>query len=368
MSENNRDITSGVVKGLAIGGGLGAGALLGYYLYKKLKWSPMAEYIEKEYREATSDLNDLLEKIKKGVPITDKEVNTEWAKYKPKLDAMNEDIENEGGRGIELPDNFDELTNEEKATTLKIYYMQANRRKATLVEPTGQLMNTLTRILYLFGACAAAAIFIRLVDIPGLIRKIRPPPSPRTRTKIINIKRSDGTFIKNVKVIIDDTPYVVSDGVLSLDLIVGQKYVIRIIKEGFKELRRVIRIPSGTSPLTNEFTPEPIAHPDADPEDEPIPDMEPDRVVDLTPDPILVLIASWLGTSVEWMKNHPLETATIISLTIALVLTIISPIPGDEYAVGTTLSSYLSRIGIKIGVDKLLSRIPLAALRAWIGV
>jgi len=330
MSENNRDLTSGVVKGLAIGGGLGAIALVGYYLYKKiLKWSPMAEYIEKEYREAVSDLNDLLEKIKRGVPITDKEVNAEWAKYKPKLDAMNEDIENEGGRGIELPDNFDELTNEEKATTLKIYYMQANRRKATLVEPTGQLMNTLTRILYLFGACAAAAIFIRLVDIPGLIRKIRPPVSPRTRTKIINIKRSDGTFI---------------------------------------ELRRVIRIPSGTGPITNEFNPEPIAHPNADPEEEPIPDMEPDRVVDLTPDYILALIASWLGTTAEWMKNHPLETATIISLTIALVLTIISPVPGDEYAVGTTLSSYLSRIGIKIGVDKLLSRIPLAALRAWIGV
>jgi len=241
MSENNRDLTSGVVKGLAIGGGLGAIALASYYLYKKiLTWSPMAEYIEKEYRKATSDLNDELEKIKKGVPISDDEVETVWNEYKPKLDAMNKDVENEGGGGIELPDDFDELTNEEKATTLKIYYMQANRRKAGLVEPTGQLMSALTRILYLFGACAAAAIFIRLVDIPGLIRKIRPPPSPRTRTKIINIKRSDGTFIKNAKVIIDGKTYDVSDGVLSLDLVVGQKYIIWIIKEGFEKLRDVI--------------------------------------------------------------------------------------------------------------------------------
>ena len=368
MSENNRDLTSGVVKGLAIGGGVGAVALVGYYLYKKLKWSPMAEYLEKEYRETASDLNDLLEKIKKGVPITDKEVEAEWAKYKPKLDAMNQDIENEGGGGIELPDDFDTLTNEEKATTLKIYYMQANRRKAALAEPTGQLMSTLTKILYLFGACAAAAIFIRLVDIPGLIRKIRPPVSPRTRTKIINIKRSDGTFIENAKVIIDDTTYVVSDGVLSLDLIVGQKYLIRIIKEGYKELRRVIRIPSGTSPLTNEFNPEPIVHPDADPEDEPLPDMDPDRVVDLTPDAIIALIASWLGTTAKWLKEHPLETATIISLTIALVLTIISPLPGDEYAMGTVYSSYLASIGITMSVDELLSRIPLKDLRTWIGV
>jgi len=368
MNKNNKDITSGVVKGLAIGGGLGAIAFMGYYLYKKLKWSPMAEYIEKEYRKAASDLNEELEKIKKGVPITDKEVNEVWNEYKPKLDAMNKDVENEGGGAIELPDDFDKLTNEEKVITLKMYYMHANRRKAGLVDPTGQLMSTATKIVYLFGTLASVAIFLWLVDRLGLIRKIRPPPSPRTRTKIINIKRSDGTFIKNAKVIIDGKTYDVSDGVLSLDLVVGQKYVIRIIKEGFKELRRVIRIPSGTSPLTNEFTPEPIVHPNAEPEDEPIPDMDPDRVVDLTPDAIIALIASWLGTSVEWMKNHPLETATIISLTIALVLTVISPIPGDEYAVGSAYSSYLAGIGIAISVDELLSKIPLKDLREWIGV
>jgi len=103
-------------------------------------------------------------------------------------------------------------------------------------------------------------------------------------------------------------------------------------------------------------------------QDEPIPDMEPDRVVDLTPDAIIALIASWLGTTAKWMKEHPLETAAIISLTIALVLTVISPIPGDEYAVGSVYSSYLAGIGITMSADELLSRIPLQNLRAWIGV
>ena len=360
---------SKLTDGLLIGGGIAAAGLLGYLIYERfIKPSPMEQYLSQEYSKASYDLDRLLEQIKKGIPVTDKQVEEEWAYYKPSLDAMNTELRFEGLAPISLPDDFDTLSNEEKATTLKIYYMQANRRKAMNIDPTGRLFNTFTQILYGLGTCASVALFIRLVDIPGLIRKLKPPESPKKRTKIMNIKRSDGGFVKDAKVFIDDTMYVVSDGVLSVDLIVGQKYLIRIVKEGFEVLRKTIKIPKGTGPITNDFYLEPLAHPDAKPEEKPLPDMEPEEVVDLTPAAILATIAAWIGTTFEWMKNHPLETAAIIGFTIALVLTILTPWPGDEYATAMVFSSYLASIGIIISADDLLGKIPLKDLREWIGV
>ncbi|MCW7078217.1 MAG: hypothetical protein OCU22_03690 [Canidatus Methanoxibalbensis ujae] len=347
-----------IISGLKFGVGVGACAIGGYLIYKyffEKEKSPMIEWLEREAMATAADISEETDKIRKGEEITDKDVEIIESIYLPKLEYTNEELQSIGVSPIELPPKYETMSNEEKVLYLKNATHSALRNLAWWYNPPWY--KQLWEGLLSFGVWvllpAGTLLLFWKGKIPEFVRKIK-KISPPKRTKIFNVLDHNNNSI-NFKAEIDGVLYT-SDypGNLELPLKHGN-HVINIFAEGFKRITDIIEIVPGTDPVINRYTLDPIPNPMTG---EPLPDEDPQDIVDTTPISILSLIAAMLGTTVKWMQEHPLETATIIGVTAALAFTLLTPLPGDEAACAMWASSVFAGMGLNVGWLDLITNMP----------
>jgi len=307
-----------ISEGIGLGIGVGMCALAGYAIYRLFFAKSAYEvWLESIINRTGSDLQDELNKIYSGQPITDREVEIVEKMYQPILQSLNDQISiYDRDAVVALPSDYDTLSNEEKVIYNKASVLSAAQKLAYLggwknIFDYGiEFIRTLGVWLLIPGA-GLYALF-KYGQIRELIRRIKHWVTPPKGRKIFEIYDHNGNPL-DAKISVDGTVYSTTNGVLSLDLSVG-KHVITIVAEGFKVIQDVIEVVEGTK--INTYQPEPIVNPVTG---EPLPDEDPQETVDTLPLDILSLLAEWTGTTVEWLKQNA-YCAAMVALAAAVVI------------------------------------------------
>jgi len=343
-----------ISEGIGLGIGVGACALAGYAIYRLFFAKSAYEvWLESVINRAGSELQDELNKIYSGQPITDKEVETVEKMYQPILQSLNDQISMyDRDAVVALPSDYDTLSNEEKAIYNKASVLSAAQKLAYLggwknIFDYGiEFIKTLGIWVLLPGA-GLYALF-KYGQIRELIRRIKYWVTPPKGRKTFEIYDHNNNPL-DAEILVDGKVYSTTNGILSLDLPVG-KHVITIVAEGFQIIQDVIEVVEGTK--VNTYQPEPIVNPTTD---EPLPDENPQDTVDTLPLDILSLLAEWAGVTVEWLKKNA-YCAAMVALAAAVVIgtALFSRNPMATEAASACVLPYLAPCGIYKTEDEVI--------------
>ena len=305
-----------ISEGIGLGVGVGACTLAAYAIYRMFfaKKSPLDAWTEAQVKRAMSDAERIILKIQSGQPVTEADVEAEEAIYLPTLQALNEQIEMyDKDAVVELPPEYDNMSNAEKALYVKNAVVSAGQKLAYFRDRSfWEYICSVVRTagIWVMLPITSYALF-RYGQIPELVRKIMPQKPPKGR-KIFEVYDPDGNPL-DAEILVDGKTYHTTNGILSLDLYVGQ-HIVMILANGYKIIRDVIEVVEGSK--VNTYQPEPIVNPVTD---EPLPVEDPQETVDTLPLDILSLLAEWTGTTVEWLRRNA-YCAAMVALAAAVVI------------------------------------------------
>ena len=342
-----------ISEGIGLGIGVGACALAGYAIYRLFfagKKSPLDAWTEEQVRRAMSDVEEVLMKINAGQPITETDVEVEEEKYLPSLYALNEQLEMyDKDAVVELPSEYDNLSNAEKALYVKNAVISAGGKLAYFRDRSfwEYIWTTIrTAGIWVMLPLTSYALF-RYGQIPELVRKVTPQKPPKGR-KIFEVYDQDYNPL-DAEILVDGKVYHTTNGTLTLDLFVGQ-HVVTILANGYKIIRDVIEVVEGSK--VNTYQPEPIVNPVTD---DPLPVEDPQDTVDTLPLDILSLLAEWTGTTVEWLRQNA-YCAAMVALAAAVVVgtALFSRNPMATEAASACVLPYLAPCGIYKTEDEVI--------------
>lgn len=335
-----------ISEGIGLGIGVGACALAGYAIYRLFFAKSAYEvWLESVINRAGSDLQDEINKIYSGQPITDSEVETVEEIYQPILQSLNDQISMYDKDAIvALPSDYDTLSNEEKVIYNKASVLSAAQKLAYLGGWRGMLDYAIDFIrtwgVWLLIPGAGLYALFHYGQIRELVRRIKYWVTPPTGKKTFEIYDHNNNPL-DAKILVDGKVYSTTNGTLSLNLSVG-KHVVTIVADGFKIIQDIIEVVEGSK--VNTYQPEPIVNPVTD---EPLPDENPQDTVNTLPLDILSLLAEWTGTTVDWLKQNA-YCAAMIALAAAVVVgaALFSRNPMATEAASACVLPYLAVCGI----------------------